>query len=65
VKALARFPDSGRVVPEIRREDIREIIVSPYRVLAGGPGADQRDVTAVDGQASPMPAVSRTAACSR
>ena len=33
VKALARFPDSGRVVPEIRREDIREIIVSPYRVM--------------------------------
>jgi hypothetical protein len=33
--------------------------------LAGGPGADQRNVTAVDGQASPMPAVSRTAACSR
>jgi plasmid stabilization system protein ParE len=32
VKALARFPDSGRIVPEIQREDIREIIVSPYRV---------------------------------
>jgi len=33
VKALARFPDSGRVVPETQREDVREIIVSRYRVM--------------------------------
>jgi toxin ParE1/3/4 len=33
VKVLARFPDSGRIVPEIKREDVREIIVSPYRVM--------------------------------
>lgn len=33
VRALSRFPDSGRMVPETQREDIREIIVSPYRVL--------------------------------
>ena len=33
VKTLARFPDSGRIVPETQREDIREIIVSPYRVM--------------------------------
>ena len=33
VRALARFPDSGRMVPEIRRKDVREIIVSPYRVI--------------------------------
>lgn len=32
VKSLAVFPDSGRMVPEARRDDIREIIVSPYRV---------------------------------
>jgi toxin ParE1/3/4 len=31
--ALATFPDSGRVVPELGRQDIREIIVSPYRVM--------------------------------
>ena len=30
---LARFPRSGRVVPEIGREDIREIIVQSYRVI--------------------------------
>ena len=33
VRALARFPDSGRMVPETQREDIREIFVSPYRVM--------------------------------
>ena len=32
-KSLATFPDSGRVVPELGRQDIREIIVSPYRVM--------------------------------
>ena len=30
---LAAFPDSGRVVPEAARDDIREIVVSPYRVV--------------------------------
>lgn len=30
---LADFPLSGRVVPEIGREDIREIILSPYRII--------------------------------
>lgn len=32
-KSLTTFPDSGRVVPELGRQDIREIIVSPYRVM--------------------------------
>ena len=30
---LAVFPDSGRVVPESSRDEIRELIVSPYRVV--------------------------------
>ena len=33
VKSLADYPDSGHMVPETQREDIREIIVSPYRVM--------------------------------
>ncbi len=33
VKALKQYPDSGRVVPELQREDIREIFVGPYRVM--------------------------------
>ena len=30
---LAENPLIGRMVPEIGREDIREIIVSPYRII--------------------------------
>lgn len=30
---LLEFPDSGRVVPEAAREDIRELIFSPYRLV--------------------------------
>ena len=30
---LERFPYSGRIVPEIGREEIREIIVQGYRVI--------------------------------
>jgi antitoxin YefM len=32
-KSLTTFPDSGRVVPEIGRRDIRTLPVSPYRVM--------------------------------
>ena len=38
---LSEFPDSGRVVPEAAREDIRELIFSPYRLVY------QRDSDAV------------------
>jgi len=30
---LPEFPDSGRMVPEAAREDIRELIFSPYRLV--------------------------------
>ena len=33
VKSLSVFPDSGRMVPELQRDGIRELIVSPYRVM--------------------------------
>jgi toxin ParE1/3/4 len=46
VKSLSSFPDSGRVVPELQREDIREIIVSPYRVMYRR-GADAVEIAAV------------------
>jgi len=32
VRLLERFPDSGRVVPEYQRPEIRELLVDPYRV---------------------------------
>jgi toxin ParE1/3/4 len=30
---LTEFPESGRVVPEYRNDDIREIIFRPYRIV--------------------------------
>ena len=27
------FPESGRIVPELRRNDVREIIVGEYRIV--------------------------------
>ena len=33
VERLHTFPESGRVVPEREAPDIREVIVSPYRVV--------------------------------
>ena len=38
---LSEFPDSGRIVPEAAREDICELIFSPYRLVY------KRDSTAV------------------
>ena len=33
VERLAEFPDSGRIVPEINRNEIREIVQGNYRVI--------------------------------
>jgi len=33
IDQLEQFPLSGRVVPEMQREDIREIIERPYRIV--------------------------------
>jgi toxin ParE1/3/4 len=30
---LQEFPELGRIVPEYRRNDIREIIFRPYRIV--------------------------------
>jgi plasmid stabilization system protein ParE len=46
VKALTAYPDSGRVVPELQREDIREIVVSPYRVMYRR-GAEAVEIAAI------------------
>jgi plasmid stabilization system protein ParE len=46
VRALARLPDSGRMVPESQREDVREIIVSPYRVMYRR-GDDRVEIVAI------------------
>ena len=31
--SLAELPDRGRVVPETHRQDARELIVNPYRLV--------------------------------
>ncbi len=33
VMQVAKFPESGRVVPEFQDENIREIIQKPYRIV--------------------------------
>lgn len=33
VERLHKFPESGRLLPEIRRLDIREIIYGNYRII--------------------------------
>ncbi|MGB6065770.1 MAG: type II toxin-antitoxin system RelE/ParE family toxin [Desulfomonilaceae bacterium] len=43
---IGRFPQSGRMVPEYRREDIREVIERPYRIIYRVKG-QQIDVLAV------------------
>lgn len=32
-ESLAQFPKKGQEVPEYQREDIRQVIVKPYRVV--------------------------------
>ena len=33
VKNLSRFPESGRLVPEVRRKDLHEIVMGNYRLI--------------------------------
>lgn len=33
VKRLQKFPNSGRIVPEVSRPDVREIIFKNYRIM--------------------------------
>ena len=32
-KKLSKFPQSGRIVPEFKKEDIRELIHGNYRII--------------------------------
>jgi toxin ParE1/3/4 len=44
---LARFPKSGRVVPEVGIEEIREVIHRPYRIVYRLVGEDQIHILTV------------------
>lgn len=46
VASLGSFPDSGRVVPELQRDDIREIMVGAYRVVYRR-GKDRVEIAAI------------------
>jgi toxin ParE1/3/4 len=32
-RRAARFPSSGRIVPELDRDDVREVVVRNYRII--------------------------------
>ena len=52
---IARFPNSGRVVPELEHPEIREVIEPPYR-LVYRVGPARIDVLTVFHGAQPFPA---------
>lgn len=52
---LDTFPESGRVVPEYERDDIREVMVRPYRVIYRVK-AEQLDILAVIHSRQTLPA---------
>jgi plasmid stabilization system protein ParE len=47
---LMQFPESGRAVPESPRTDLREVIVSPYRVFYAVQGTTVLILGVVHGQ---------------
>jgi len=55
VDRLAEFPESGRVVPEWHRSDVREVIQRPYRIVYRLVGDDKVHVLTVHHGAQPLP----------
>lgn len=51
---IGLFPRSGRMVPEYRREDLREVIERPYRIIYRLK-EEQVDVVAVVHSAQELP----------
>lgn len=52
---VARFPESGRIVPEWNQSDVREVVQRPYRIVYRLVGADQLHVLTVHHGAQPLP----------
>lgn len=52
---IADHPSSGRMVPEYRQDDIRELIEKPYRIIYEV-GNDQVEILTVHHGAQLMPA---------
>jgi toxin ParE1/3/4 len=48
-ESAAEAPLAGRVVPEVQREDIREVFLKSYRVIYRNAGKDLRVLTVFEG----------------
>lgn len=46
VERLVAFPESGRIVPELDRPDVREVIQPPFRIVYRNRG-DRIDIVTV------------------
>jgi toxin ParE1/3/4 len=49
VKEVARTPRAGRRVPELDRDDIREVVVGAYRIIYKLQGGELRVPTVFEG----------------
>jgi addiction module RelE/StbE family toxin len=48
-EGAAEAPLAGRVVPEVQREDVREVLLKSYRVIYRVAGEDLRVLTVFEG----------------
>ncbi|MGH7287567.1 MAG: type II toxin-antitoxin system RelE/ParE family toxin [Myxococcota bacterium] len=54
---LERFPQSGRIVPEIAYPHVREVIYRPYRIVYRLVGTDELHILTVHHSARGLPEV--------
>jgi len=54
VEILERFPRSGRVVPELGNENIRELIHKSYRIVYVSVSEEQVDILTIHPSALPF-----------
>jgi len=54
---LARFPESGRTVPEFAHPEVREVIYRPYRIVYRLVGTTEVHILTVHHAARPFPEV--------
>lgn len=52
---LKTLPNSGRMVPELERKDIRELIMKNYRIIYRLVSSNRIDILTVHNSARPLP----------
>jgi toxin ParE1/3/4 len=52
---LARFPESGRAVPEFAHPEVREVVYRPYRIVYRLVGSDEVHILTVHHAARAFP----------